>query len=601
MSSSYEKYRDMKMNQGINTDDAEINIGINQSPDCDNVRLKKRGGIASMKGKESLGTAIPTYTTLRGATLFVAGSAVYAVTAQDDGSETKIYARNISSGVATELTESGGSNTLPTNTRVRFAQVDDFLVWIATGTPSIYSWEGDLSNPVEFFLSIDGNLPINPKLIIQWKNRLWFGNTEFDSSEAIASAYRDYHYFDTDENSIGDAAWYGYPDSNKDEKMVAILGNAFDTMFCMRTNSAYVLLGTSEDDWGFEPITLSESAISNETVVSGSNAVYYLGVNGIHVLKGMTEVSDVNAFGSIEGTVISQDVEDDMIKNYTLTEKKNAFAIYHNNKYRLNVGGDVYIFDLAANTENGALYKASVESDIGRYLSYNEQLYGVGKEDGKLYLLETGNSNNGVAYDKYYSTKELDCGYPDNEKDLDYVKVFGKVEGDYNIYCDYFLDGNDVADGTLTLDFRNTTDTAYYPVTISTSTSVGLDFLTDTTQAWDVNALAGLTLVDDDYNSFTIISNTDDTLTVEGTPIAGTYVVSHSDEAYYTLAADSEEVWATFYSAVEIFTQSEDKTVVRGRTIKLKFYNNNVDEPFEIFGFQIKFEALLETSLDDET
>lgn len=65
-------------------------------------------------------------------------------------------------------------------------------------------------------------------------------------------------------------------------------------------------------------------------------------------------------------------------------------------------------------------------------------------------------------------------------------------------------------------------------VVSGTATSVGLNFLTDTSKAWVVNAYqsgAGVSwwLVDSAGTNFLISSNTADTLTVVGTPAAGAY------------------------------------------------------------------------------
>jgi hypothetical protein len=56
-----------------------------------------------------------------------------------------------------------------------------------------------------------------------------------------------------------------------------------------------------------------------------------------------------------------------------------------------------------------------------------------------------------------------------------------------------------------------------------TSSSVGLNFLADTAKSWFVNECKNLTLVDSAAAEFLVISNTSDTITVDGTPTAGAY------------------------------------------------------------------------------
>ncbi len=59
----------------------------------------------------------------------------------------------------------------------------------------------------------------------------------------------------------------------------------------------------------------------------------------------------------------------------------------------------------------------------------------------------------------------------------------------------------------------------------SNSTSVGINFLTDISQTWVVNAYTGWKLYDSAGSQFTIASNTANTLTVSSTPAAGTYYI----------------------------------------------------------------------------
>uniref|UniRef100_A0A6H1Z9X7 Putative tail protein n=1 Tax=viral metagenome TaxID=1070528 RepID=A0A6H1Z9X7_9ZZZZ len=58
-----------------------------------------------------------------------------------------------------------------------------------------------------------------------------------------------------------------------------------------------------------------------------------------------------------------------------------------------------------------------------------------------------------------------------------------------------------------------------------TSTSVGANYLTDTTKSWEVDEWADHILVDSTYSPFDISSNTADILTVSGTPASGGYMI----------------------------------------------------------------------------
>jgi len=90
--------------------------------------------------------------------------------------------------------------------------------------------------------------------------------------------------------------------------------------------------------------------------------------------------------------------------------------------------------------------------------------------------------------------------------------------------------GDDTADREF--GFISKTYTDITVVETGTSTSVGLNFLTDTAKSWFTDEHKALTLVDSDTSTFTIASNTSDTLTVSGTPAAGAYKLRESNPAY---------------------------------------------------------------------
>lgn len=65
-----------------------------------------------------------------------------------------------------------------------------------------------------------------------------------------------------------------------------------------------------------------------------------------------------------------------------------------------------------------------------------------------------------------------------------------------------------------------------------TSTGVGVNYLTDSTQNWFTNECKNLILVDSGANEFTVTENTSNTLTVSGTPLSGSYYLKTALPAY---------------------------------------------------------------------
>jgi len=76
-----------------------------------------------------------------------------------------------------------------------------------------------------------------------------------------------------------------------------------------------------------------------------------------------------------------------------------------------------------------------------------------------------------------------------------------------------------------TFGFVSKVYTSITTIDTGSSTSVGTNFLTDTSKTWFTNECKGLTLVDSALDEFEVMSNTLDTLTVVGTPASGAYVL----------------------------------------------------------------------------
>ena len=187
-------------------------------------------------------------------------------------------------------------------------------------------------------------------------------------------------------------------------------------------------------------------------------------------------------------------------------------------------------------------------------------------------------------------------GFPRNLKNFPEIRVFGKLNDDYPLYCDVYLNGSSVPSTTLTFQLVNITDVSYYIFDKGTATSVGTNFLTDTSKAWGVNDYAGGYLMDSSSNLYQIVSNTSDTISIVGTPEAGQYYLMPNATCFYTANSDSDQEWASFYQTTEHIIESGSKIALRGRSIRLKFYNSNADEPWELYKYQIVYEVLKHTS-----
>jgi hypothetical protein len=85
-----------------------------------------------------------------------------------------------------------------------------------------------------------------------------------------------------------------------------------------------------------------------------------------------------------------------------------------------------------------------------------------------------------------------------------------------------------------------------------TSTSVGVGYLTDTAQNWFTNENMNLTLIDSSSASFTVLSNTANTLVVSGTPAAGAYVLRDALPKYTVAFCSYEDSTQGGYGYVKM-------------------------------------------------
>jgi hypothetical protein len=95
----------------------------------------------------------------------------------------------------------------------------------------------------------------------------------------------------------------------------------------------------------------------------------------------------------------------------------------------------------------------------------------------------------------------------------------------------YLSNGVDVTINRV-FGFNSKKYTSITTIESGTSTSVGLNFLADTGKVWYTNQCKNLVLTDSTAASFTVVSNTSNTLTVVGSPAAGAYTLTDDDPGY---------------------------------------------------------------------
>jgi len=590
-------YIDNLMNKGINTFDPPRNLPDGQCADVSNMRMKPTGGVTTAKAPGEVVEVSSTYITPRGGKYYktyVSGTLKeYIVVALDSGTATKVFAVTYSGSTVYELTGS----TFTTGKRVYFDINDNKIYWHLEGEDNVYYWDGDSTDlAYSTLVAAGGTIPTGAKGLVGWMGRIWLFNTAANPTEIVGSAYRDADYWnDVSGNSLGDRAYKAVIDGAYDDEIEAVVPNVWNTTAIIRTNSIWVFVGTDETDWTLKPVNTKYGTIAPASCVRGNDSVWFLSPYGVKQLSGSSEVSDANRYDTILTTSVTWGIRD-KFDEYTDAEKQAAFACMWEDTYRLNIGGDVWAYDLVANNGEGALTYLGNEGSLGAYIESPKRLYGVGASDGTLYICET-------EYDSLarYSTKEIDFSAPDFTKNINEIRIYGKLYGAYPIYCDYYLNGEEEKAGTFPIYLETGTAASYYIFDSGDSTSVAAGELADTTKTWTANDFVGGVLCDSAGTFFDILANSTTTITVSGTPASGAYILAPNRNCFYTAPGDEEEDWASFYTTSTTLYDSGVNAKLRCESIRLVFRNANNDEPFDIYKFQIRYELTKHKSLGART
>jgi hypothetical protein len=102
---------------------------------------------------------------------------------------------------------------------------------------------------------------------------------------------------------------------------------------------------------------------------------------------------------------------------------------------------------------------------------------------------------------------------------------------DARVYANKLDNGEDTT-ASRSFGFVSKTYTGITTLITGSSTSVGENFLTDTSKSWYTDECKNLTLTDAVSSTFTVTENDGNTLTVVGTPAAGSYTLKTANPAY---------------------------------------------------------------------
>jgi hypothetical protein len=222
-----------------------------------------------------------------------------------------------------------------------------------------------------------------------------------------------------------------------------------------------------------------------------------------------------------------------------------------------------------------------------------------------LNLIRQRNNGNYTkdAITKSYSFPPFD----EHIKNINEIRVWGRVNGSYPVKVDYYIDDSITASGSFEIDLSSTFF-GYYLSDAGLSTDAGINFIEDTSKSWTNDEWAGQYVYMRATNELRVITgNTADTLYIDGIGVSyntvGDIVSSgfwyHKDycivpatNCFYTHDSGSDSLYTANYGGGFSNVEFKERPFLRGKRIKLRFYTDEANQEFEIFGFQIVYEVL---------
>lgn len=115
---------------------------------------------------------------------------------------------------------------------------------------------------------------------------------------------------------------------------------------------------------------------------------------------------------------------------------------------------------------NGAWSDFTSVHGCSSLLNYNGTPY-WGSDDGYIYLMDTGESDDGEAIESWIITKAYSMGTLIQQKTLDKIYVIADDSGNWNLTLDYFLDRSLTRTGTFNIDLDQTANLINYKIPIT--------------------------------------------------------------------------------------------------------------------------------------
>lgn len=210
-------------------------------------------------------------------------------------------------------------------------------------------------------------------------------------------------------------------------------------------------------------------------------------------------------------------------------------------------------------------------------------------------------------YERFFSTKSFSfTPFDEYIKNFNEVRVWGRVNGNYVVNVDYYIDDSLTPSGTFTIDLSNQYFGYYATSEGGASTSAGINFITQTGKTWATNEWEGyyVSLRSGD-SVYLITGNSADTLFIDGVGVqydtssdtvadgvwyGKDYIIVPAEQCFYTGSLDDD--YTAYYGGGFDSVEFKNNPYLRGKRIKLKFYTSEANQFFEIFAYQFAYEVL---------
>lgn len=253
----------------------------------------------------------------------------------------------------------------------------------------------------------------------------------------------------------------------------------------------------SEQVWGINPSStpvatdvpekiLDIGCAAGDTAVQVGDDVYFLAYDGVRGVF-RTQQDKLQSGASYPLSYVLKDE----VASINWTQVSKACAVYFDNKYFLSIAVD----SSAYNNEVWVYYPAtqgwmiitgwSIAAFAKLKVNGEERLYGIDSNDGSVYRLWFGSSDNGVAINYQEEGRKEDMGQPLVTKSGGVFKLRAFAAGSYDISVYVSIDDSEYSLlGTMSLDGGGLTLPFTLPAQLSATTILEDQFHLDALGPW---------------------------------------------------------------------------------------------------------------------